>query len=153
MATKSNKPTVTPNRKTRLYTIDHGKFVTCLGFDVAFNKLKALHAELSPMVAKPLPEMPKYKGTMKVYNTLSKLQKIAQEIHKTHGIAFKCELTSQLIGLEGKRVEVVDRYGDKRRFKVGRSTGWLPCHIELSNSRSSGGGAVTGAPFQSVRLV
>jgi len=60
-------------------------------------------------------------------------------------------LTPQLIGLEGWRVEVVDKYGDKRRFIVSRSSGWVPCHIELQKRTSSGGGAVYGAPFQSIR--
>jgi hypothetical protein len=60
-------------------------------------------------------------------------------------------LTPQLTGLEGYRVEVVDSYGEKRRFIVGRSTGWAPCHSEISRRNSTGGPAVIGAPFQSVR--
>jgi hypothetical protein len=39
-------------------------------------------------------------------------------------------LSPQLIGLEGWRVEVVTTYDETRRFIVGRSTGWTPCHIE-----------------------
>jgi len=50
-------------------------------------------------------------------------------------------LTAQLCGLEGFRVEVVTSYGEKRRFIVGKSTGWKPCHLELNNRRSSGGGS------------
>lgn len=192
---------VTLNKEQRLYVLDHGNHISCLGFDVAFNKLKSLHEELSKillptlnenpackgamrvcktdsdngkscidfevtvttlnsadealnkMLSKPLPEMPKYKGTMKVYKTLQKLQNIAMKIHNAYGIKMQCGLTKQLIGLEGKRVEVVDCYNEKRRFKVGRSTGWIPCHIELANERSSGGMAVMGAPFKSVRVI
>ena len=48
-------------------------------------------------------------------------------------------LTPQLVGLEGWRVEVETTYGEVRRFNVGRSTGWQPCHIELYNVRSHGG--------------
>lgn len=49
-------------------------------------------------------------------------------------------LTQQLIGLEGWRVEVQDVEGGKpRRFIVGRSTGWRPCHIEIKTARSLGG--------------
>jgi hypothetical protein len=58
-----------------------------------------------------------------------------------------------LIGLEGRRVEVVEADGQRRRFKVGKSTGWIPCHIELANERSSGGMAVMGEPFKSVRVI
>ena len=48
-------------------------------------------------------------------------------------------LTPQLVGLEGKRVEVCDNYGERRRFWVGRSGGWRPCHIEVKTRRSFGG--------------
>ncbi len=51
-------------------------------------------------------------------------------------------LTEQLIGLEGWRVEVVDKElsgGATRRFIVGKSTGWRPCHLEIANRRSHGG--------------
>ena len=50
-------------------------------------------------------------------------------------------LTPQLVGLEGWRVEVETTYGETRRFYVGRSTGWRPCHIEISRRNSYGGPA------------
>jgi hypothetical protein len=50
-------------------------------------------------------------------------------------------LSPQLTGLEGWRVEVLTMNGDIRRFIVGRSTGWRPCHIEVERSNSSGGTA------------
>lgn len=49
------------------------------------------------------------------------------------------DLTPQLAMLEGCRVEVVDNYGEKRRFNVGKSTGWKPIHLEVYNRRSTGG--------------
>ncbi len=145
--------TITLNREQRLYVIQAGTGFTCLGFDVAFERLVKLHNELSKMVAKPLPQLPKYKGTMKVYHQLRKLQGIAHKIYNEHKIQLKCELTEQLIGLEGKRVEVVDCDGNTRRFIVGKSTGWIPCHLEIAKRNSSGGMAVYGAPFKSVRVV
>lgn len=48
-------------------------------------------------------------------------------------------LTKQLKGLEGRRVEVITMYGEKRRFIVGRSTGWMPAHLEIPRANSSGG--------------
>ena len=48
-------------------------------------------------------------------------------------------LTATLIGHEGHRVEVERMNGSVDRFKVGRSTGWKPCHVELRNARSRGG--------------
>ncbi len=52
-------------------------------------------------------------------------------------------LTPQLLGLEGWRVEVDTSYGETRRFIVGRSTGWRPCHIELHRRNSSSGMAAS----------
>lgn len=49
-------------------------------------------------------------------------------------------LSPQLVGWEGWRVEVVTTYGETRRFIVGRSTGWIPCHLEIARRDSSGGG-------------
>jgi hypothetical protein len=60
-------------------------------------------------------------------------------------------LSKQLIGLEGCRVEVVDLMtGETRRFIVGRSSGWRPCHIELRN-RTSRGGISANWEYASVR--
>lgn len=55
------------------------------------------------------------------------------------------DLCQQLVGMEGLRVQVVDKDGKVRRFIVGRSTGWKPCHLELYNRRSRGGSPA--APF------
>ena len=60
------------------------------------------------------------------------------------------DLSPQLVGLEGWRVEVVTTYGEKRRFIVGRSTGWRPCHIEISR-RSAYGGPGADRDYASVR--
>lgn len=72
---------------------------------------------------------------------------------RASGTRCPAELTPQLNGLEGKRVEVVDCYGERRRFYVGKSTGWLPIHLEIARRNSSGGGGVTGAPFRSLSII
>lgn len=59
-------------------------------------------------------------------------------------------LTPALVGLERHRVEVVDRFGERRRFIVGRSTGWQPCHLEVKTRRSMGGMAADKV-YKSVR--
>ena len=61
-------------------------------------------------------------------------------------------LTPQLIGLEGYRVEVVTDYDETRRFIVGKSTGWIPCHLEIARSNSSGGGPAE-KHYKSVRTL
>lgn len=62
-------------------------------------------------------------------------------------------LSGQLIGLEGWRVETIDEQGDKpRRFIVGKSTGWRPCHLEISR-RSALGGNPALRTYASVRKI
>lgn len=61
-------------------------------------------------------------------------------------------LSPQLTGLEGFRVEVVTDYDETRRFIVGKSTGWIPCHIEISRRSASGGGAAD-KHYKSVRVL
>jgi hypothetical protein len=48
-------------------------------------------------------------------------------------------LSPQLISWKGWRVEVVTLDGETRRFIVGMSTGWKPCHLEIKTRRSLGG--------------
>lgn len=59
-------------------------------------------------------------------------------------------LSPQLKGFEGVRVEVVRMDGTTARFIVGRSTGWKPCHIEISRRNTSGGPAAS-TTYKSVR--
>lgn len=61
-------------------------------------------------------------------------------------------LTPQLIGLEGKRVEVETEGGSVYRFWVGKSTGWKPCHVALHNTRSHGGTPTRG-PYTRVTII
>lgn len=61
-------------------------------------------------------------------------------------------LSPQLIGLEGWRVEAVDVHGERRRFIVGKSTGWRPCHLEIKTARSACGDPAR-ARYQSVKAL
>jgi hypothetical protein len=80
-------------------------------------------------------------------NGMNNLEDMTQEkwakltAHERERLRDNSGLTPQLVGLEGWRVEVETTYGEKRRFIVGRSTGWRPCHLEIANRRSSGGGS------------
>ncbi len=84
------------------------------------------------------------KMTQEKWNSLSPAQREAMQ--STDG------LTPQLIGLEGYRVEVVTTYGETRRFIVGRSTGWRPCHLEISRRNAFGGGPAEST-YASVRTL
>lgn len=136
------------NHEQRLYVIYHGRYVACLGFDAAFRQAEAV-AKWTACAA-PEPEKVGTKGGYEEYRRI--MDKGAGHANRT-GQRCPAELTQQLRGLEGRRVEVVDAYGERRRFWVGRSTGWLPVHLEIARRDSSGGPAVTGAPFRSLRMV
>jgi len=61
-------------------------------------------------------------------------------------------LTPQLKGYEGMRVEVIDDHGERRRFYVGMSSGWRPCHLEISRVDSTGGTAAASS-YQSIKII
>ncbi len=133
-----------------VYVIPAGEGFTTLGFERVMQLGNALAAEFDRWDMTPLPAE---RGTITAYEKYAALVELARQRNVATGFRSKVELTPQLVGLEGKRVEVVDRYGEKRRFQVGRSTGWIPCHLEIERRNASGGPAVTGAPFRSVRVI
>lgn len=154
-----DKQAVTLNQDQRLYVIPHvyrGKVTgySCLGFEVCDERRRALEAELAPFGYKygdgTIETAP---GTINAYVRYQLAVAEASRLNVRTGWRSQSELTPQLIGLEGKRVEVIDAYGERRRFTVGKSMGFIPCHLEIKTKRSTGGGAVTGAPFRSVAVV
>lgn len=150
---KKNKVSINPDYfgpGNGLYLIHFEEGYSTLGFDRVMELGNLLAAELDRWDLTPLPAE---RGTMKAYEKYRMLSDLVLRKHRQTGYRSKAELTPQLIGLEGKRGEVVDCYGEKRRFWVGKSTGWIPCHLEICSRRSSGGPAVMGAPYQSVRVV
>lgn len=137
------------NLEQRLYVHPCGNGYSCIGFDVA----QRLATETATWAGRPdlVPSAPL--GTAAHYAQYES----AMDAGRTHasltGARCPAELVPQLVGLEGRRVEVIDAHGDRRRFWVGKSTGWRPCHLEIKTRRSMGGMAVYGAPFKSVRVV
>ncbi len=61
--------------------------------------------------------------------------------HAATGAHCNAELLPVLSGLEGWRVEVTEPDGERRCFIVGKSTGWMPCHLEIARRDSTGGAA------------
>ncbi len=131
---KDNKVTI--NKKQKLYVIPCGKGYSCLGFKVLQDRNNRLALELD---RKDLMLANDKLGTLEAYDAYIKLTGLAMERYNRTGIQLKAELTPSLVGLEGRRVEVVDVDCETRRFIVGKSTGWIPCHIELHNVRSTAG--------------
>jgi hypothetical protein len=141
------------NDEQALYVIPNPSGYSCLGYDVCLARHNALAAWLRSEGLQAADLSSDTRGTMRAYNAYKALMERADSYCQRNKLRCPVELTPELTGLEGKRVEVVDRYGERRRFIVGKSTGWLPIHLEIARRNSSGGPAVTGAPFQSVRIV
>jgi hypothetical protein len=139
------KNTVKINKEQKVYVIQSENGYSCYGFEVLKNKLNRLAKEYNRVDLSV-----KRSGTIKAYNNYLKALKIAEKRYKKDGYRSKSELIPEFIGKEGKRVEVLTNYNEKQRFIIGKSTGFIPCHLEIKQRNSSGGGAVCGYPFKSI---
>ena len=136
------------NREQRLFVLPCGDGgFSCLGFDVCEERIRGLATELEE---KPQPHR---RGTRRAYETYERLIELARKRNQSTGWRSQSELTPQLMGLEEKRVEIVGCWEQKRRFYVGKSAGFIPVHLEIARRDSSGGPAVMGTPFRSLRIV
>jgi len=134
------------NQKQRLYVIPEGKGYTCLGFQVCKKWTEGLHKELLQQYSNykytALSKQKPKQGTYNAYSHYQELLDLARGVNNLTGYRFTYQLEPRLIGLEGKRVEITDKEGTKRRFYVGKSTGFVPVHLEISKRNSTGGDVV-----------
>jgi hypothetical protein len=126
---------------------------SCLGYEVAERKIRRMLAWLGRESLDSLAnEKVMAPGTVAHYNLYRRVcEHVQQEVNRT-GRKCEIDLEPQLKGLEGKVVRVLDSHDEARVFRVGKSTGWIPCHLEIG-PKESGGPAVTGAPYKSVRVL
>lgn len=135
------------NKEQQLYVIPCGNGYSCLGFDVVVSRTSKLAAELG-VATKKLK-----KGSKGAYKEYTRVLSLAKKRHEDTGWRSKIDLIPEFIGKEGERVEVITSYGEKLRYYIGKSTGFIPCHLEILKSNSSGGGPVCGYPFKSVSFL
>lgn len=137
---------VTINKEQNLYVIPCGNGFSCLGFDVLMRKAKNLADELGlTFKAK--------KGTLNAYFEYSEILAAASKKHLQTGWRSKSELFAPFIGNEGKRVEVIYTHGEVQRFTIGKSTGFIPCHLIIKRSNSTGGEALLPQLIQSFKFI
>lgn len=127
---------ITINAPQRLFTISEGKGYSCLGFDVCERRRIAVLKWLGRPVASVAI------GSDAQWTSYNLAMADGAIRFAVSGKRCDAELTPAFIGHENERVEVTDSDGSKRRFYIGKSTGWLPCHLELKTRASSGGSAV-----------
>jgi len=128
---------VTINHEARLYVIPCGRGFTCLGFDVADRRARAVAAWLGRpgLMGEAEPGAPEH------FAAYQACMDAGRAHHAATGVRCNAELLPVLSGLEGWRVEVTEPDGERRRFIVGKSTGWMPCHLEIARRDSTGGPA------------
>lgn len=137
---------LTVNREQKLYVISNGVGYSTLGFDVAMNRAVAMVKWLNDET-----KLARH-GSKKLYAQYCKLSKLVIDKCKETHTQCNVELSKQLIGLEGRRVEVVTTYGETRRFIVGKSTGFIPVHLEIK-TKISIGGMPAEKIYKSVRVI
>lgn len=141
------------NFEQGLYVLSHGGGYTCLGFDVALRQAAAVRKWLTENGVPVYPENPGNRGTEAGYRDYERMMAAGSELNIRTKKRCNADLVPELVPHEGHRVEVVDCYGETRRFIVGKSCGWMPIHLEIKTKRSMGGGGVYGTPLKSVRRV
>lgn len=144
---------VTVNHDQELYVIHEGEGVSALGFDVCLDRIERIRLELQMRGQTVNPLLTVARGDIATYDTYKILHTLLHMDVVRTGESAVYDLSPQLEGLEGYRVEVVDNEGDKpRRFIVGKSTGWAPCHLEIAQRNSTGGGAAR-REYRSVKQI
>lgn len=134
---------VTVNKEQGVFVIHSGNGYSCLGFEVCAMKCSALRKELN------LPESILEIGTIEAYNEYKETVEIARK----SGKRYTSELHPKLIGLEGYRIQC-EMYGETVRFNVGKSTGFIPCHLQIHNARSLGGyGISANAEIENIVII
>lgn len=127
-------------------TTDPGGGVTSYGFDYVHDRIERLTLAFGEL---DIPEVAR--GSMEAWDTMVNLQERAKHDYDVTGEQCVADLTPGLSGLEGHRIEVVDQYDETRRFVVGKSTGWIPVHLELPRKDSSGGTPCPLDGYKSIR--
>lgn len=140
------------NKEQRLYVIACGTGFTCNGFEFLNRRAVALRDWYFAQDPQGIPQIPARIGTKKHYKACQLVIEQVARYCQHNKIKCPVELSPQLKGLEGRRVEVVTLSGEKRRFIVGRSTGWLVTHLEVFRANSSGG-QVAEREYKSVTIV
>jgi hypothetical protein len=135
-----------PEHQLFVYQFADGSGYSTIGLAYAQRRVK----HVANWVQCPVPPVTPDEEGFKTYQTVMHFGEIQSRVT---GYRCKGELVPELVGLEGKHVEVVNHDGDISRFWVGKSTGWMPCHLALKRRSSPDGDPVYGAPFKSVKVI
>ena len=135
-----------------VYVLREGGGFSCLGFKVCEERRIRYRAWLNAKgVAIPPECCHSMNPGIEAYRVYLVLLGLIKSLCDRMRIRCDVDLSPQLIGKEGQRVEVEDMHGERRRFRVGKSTGWLPIHLEIRGREKYGDGAAR--KYKSVRVL
>jgi hypothetical protein len=139
---------VTASAENKMYTISQGDGYSCLGFQVCADKVSRLEKHFG-MSANTFQI-----GSMEMYEHYQMLVEKARQEFESSGKRCFVELHPRFKHLQGRRVEVV-QYGQKERFDVGMSTGWIPNMLRIKTKRGLPFGEAISfdEKFDSIRVI
>lgn len=146
------------NAEQRLYVMPTGDGFSCYGFDVLDRKARAVAQWISERASDAVSRLaaaafnPGTPGTVEHFAACADMIGKGCAFWRITGERCPAELVPALIGLEGKRVEC-EHYGERVRFYVGRSTGWMPGHLMIKTRRSTGGEMLSADSVRNVRVI
>lgn len=121
---------------------------TCLGFDRAYD-----HAlKVAAWCNVPGPAVINV-GTPDGYRDYARIMHEGAFYALDTGKRCDADLIPAFIGREGERVEVQTPDGEVRRYYIGKSVGWMPCHLEIARKGSHGGSGVYVPTGSTVRFL
>lgn len=134
---------VTINKEQKLYVIPCGDDgYTTLGFANAHQQSVAVCLWLHSMGQPCKVPDKSLVGTLAGYKQYADVMALGEKTSQRTGRKCEIGLHPKLKGKEGKRLAIVYPGGEERYFRVGRSTGWLPCHLYVEGD-SDGGEAIS----------
>lgn len=148
---------VTYNPAQRLYVIPTGGGYSCLGLDVLVKRYALYAAWAERYVPGYVRGNISCDGRLEDYAEYSRTLELMGDFCRANRVKCEIELCAKLKPYEGRRVEVTYKFSDTtretRRFWVGKSTGWMPIHLEIARRDSTGGSGVLADCVESVKLI
>ncbi|WRQ05382.1 hypothetical protein [Xanthomonas phage AhaSv] len=151
------------NTEQRVYVMPAGNGFSCYGFDVLDRKARTVAAWISREGFQPrINDIYDFKrvagfnpgepGTAEHFAACAQMMERGRQFAAQTGKRCPAELVPAFIGREGERVEC-DYYGERVRFYIGKSTGWMPAHLRIRTRRSSGGEALSASAISNIRFI
>ena len=137
------------NYEQKLYVLKCGDGFTCLGFEYAAKQAEKVNNWLPLGVQIPA-TLKGELGSNEAYEYYEQVMRTGGAYAAKSGKRCEADLIPQFKGLEGMRVEVTEAGGEKRKYRIGKSTGWMPCHLEMQKGQDGG---IPVMPFISFRVL